>query len=312
MTEPASDGDGGSARAALRSCWELACVLNFFDTFGPILALEEEPTAEALEDALLEVGSTQPLLHALHRSLLQGMHPRTVIRSWRVTLAEKLHHAWPDLGEGPNPFATPAAEAEEAYDRLPAVQRVRALRALCELRLDARGDLRGCVDGEQEGARDAANFHGPPALGQDNRGQRYYYQDLESGPRLYRERSRVGAPVPRTLVYLRRRHDGTTARKEMQYVQPGPMLLEAWELVATTGEAVTALAEQLAADKFPGSRNARLCGQLHEVATAVAAKRKADELRRARQARQAAELNFGNILWCALAWQGRGVSSMRR
>jgi hypothetical protein len=223
-------------RAELRACWELASVLHFLDAFRPQLALGEEVRAEALEDALLETGCTQPLLHDVHLALLQGMHPRSSIRCWRALLAEKLAHSWRDLGDGACPFAAPAAEAVHAYDHLPAVARVRALRALCELRLDVR-DLRECVD-EAAGAQEAprADFHGGHALGQDNRGSRYFYAGLDSGPRLYRERSRVGAPVKRTLVYWRRRRGREHAQRcELEYTQPGPVLLEVWELVASSG-----------------------------------------------------------------------------
>ena len=114
---------------------------------------------------------------------------------------------------------------------------MRALRALCELRLDARGDLRECLEGEAEGAasaREGANFHGAPMVGQDNRGQRFFYEACDSGPRLYRERSRVGASAHKTFAYYKRTRGGAT-RCEQPYTQPGPVLLEGWEIVATTG-----------------------------------------------------------------------------
>jgi hypothetical protein len=245
--EPSRGGGGGAgaapvdaARAELRGAWELACVLNFLHVFRPQLTLGEEAVrAEALEDALLTAGCTPPLLHELHKALLQEMYPRTSISSWRVLLADKVARAWHELGEGPCPFEAHPTEAEEAYDRLSPVARVRVLRALCELRLDARsGDLRACIDDAQEAPRgEGADYHGGgAALGQDVRARRYFYQGLDSGPRLYRERSRVGAAVPRTLVRWRRARGREGAQRcEEAYTQPGPVLLEAWDLVATTG-----------------------------------------------------------------------------
>jgi len=225
-------------------------VLNFLDLFRKQLAFSDELSAADLEEALLERGTTPPLLHELHLTLLQGMHPRSVFRSWRVTLADKLSHSWPELADGDCPFSAPAAEAEERYDGLSAVDRVRALRALCELRLDsASGDLRDFIDGDEEPAGDAPDFHGSQCLiGQDNRGARFYYQGLESGPRLYREKSRVGAAVKRQLVRFRRHGDGPATRSEEAFTEPGPVLLEGWELVASTGCALPLLLRMPPAD----------------------------------------------------------------
>ena len=231
----AANGDTAelsAARAALRSTWELAAVLNFLDVFRTQLAFTDELRAEALEDALLTTGCTPPLLHEVHLTLLQGMHPRSTFKSWRVTLADKLNNAWPDLAEGECPLRpTSLFDAEAVYDGLSALDRVRALRALCELRLDTPGDLRDAVDDDDA----SGDFHGECLVGQDNRGARYFYQGLDSGPRLYRERSRVGAAVRRHLVRLRRGGDGTVTRTEEGFTEPGPTLLEGWELVATTG-----------------------------------------------------------------------------
>ena len=310
--------EGPDARTQLRGCWELACVLNFFHVFRAQLGLSSDCDfrAEALEDALLEQGCTPPLLLDLHLALLQAMHPRSTIRSWRSLLADSLRNAWAEVGEGPCPFDALPAEAERAYDGLSAVARVRALRALCELRLEAGDDLRESVDAAPD------EFHGEPALGQDNRGLRLYYQDLATSQRVYRERSRVGTAVKRTLV-----------RSDEQYTQPGPLLLDSWELVACTGcerrrtpvgllfagrtwrvltlgtprrEEVTALAQELRADRFPGTRNNALCDKLQELAPQVAARLKRDEARRQRQARQKIELEFSNIIW-----HGRSAVSCR-
>ena len=226
-----------AARASLRASWELAAVLNFLDVFRTQLAFTDELRAEALEDALLTAGCTPPLLHEVHLTLLQGMHPRSTFKSWRVTLADKLNNAWPDLAEGECPLRPNAVcDAEEAYNGLSALDRVRALRALCELRLDTPGDLRDAIDDDDT----PADFHGECCLGQDNRGARYFYQGLESGPRLYRERSRAGAAVKRQLVRYCRGADGKVTRTEEGFTEPGPTLLEGWELVATTGCALCA------------------------------------------------------------------------
>ena len=225
-------------RAELRSSWELAAVLNFLDVFRTQLAFTDELRAEALEDALLTSGSTPPLLHEVHLTLLQGMHPRSTFKSWRVTLADKLNNAWPDLADGECPLPPNSrCDAEEEYNGLSALKRVRALRVLCELRLDTPGDLRDAVDDDEA----SCDYHGECLVGQDNRGARYFYQGLESGPRLYRERSRVGAVVKRQLVRYRRGGDGTVTRTEEAFTEPGPTLLEGWEVVATTGCALRAV-----------------------------------------------------------------------
>ena len=230
--------ESSAERAALRSSWELAAVLHFVDVFRTQLAFADELRAEALEDALLTAGSTPPLLHEVHLTLLQGMHPRSTFKSWRVTLADKLNSAWPDLADGECPLQPNSlCDAEEAYNGLSALNRVRVLRALCELRLDTPGDLRDAVDNDEA----ADDFHGECLVGQDNRGARYFYQGLESGPRLYRERSRVGAVVKRQLVRYRRGGDGTVTRTEEGFTEPGLPLLDSWEVVATTGCALRAV-----------------------------------------------------------------------
>jgi hypothetical protein len=221
-----------AARAQLRASWELAAVLNFLEVFRSQLAFADDLRAEALEDALLTAGCTPPLLHEVHLTLLQGMHPRSTFKSWRVTLADKLNNAWPDLAEGECPLRpNSVCDAEEAYNGLSALDRVRALRVLCELRLDTPGDLREAIDDDET----PGDFRGDCLIGQDNRGARYFYQGLESGPRLYRERSRAGAAVKRQLVRYRRDADGKVTRTEEGFTEPGPTLLEGWELVATTG-----------------------------------------------------------------------------
>jgi hypothetical protein len=301
---PADSREGPSPAAQrlheLRGCWELACVLNFLQTFGPQLGLPDEVRAEALEEALLDTGCTQPLLHEVHSALIQALFPRTALQkiSWRATLADQLARSWHELGEGPCPFVALPADAERAYDALSAVARVRALRVLCELRLDARGgDLRERIDGAAEApAGSGVDYHGGQALGQDNRGARYFVQGLDSEPRLYRERSRTGAAVKRTLVHWKRRH-GRAERCEMEYTQPGPLVLDCWELVATTGDAVASLGEELQRDRFPGTRNTALCSQLAELAQQVDSTLRKAEARRARLARQQIELAYSNIVW---------------
>jgi len=292
-------------------------VLNFFQVFAAQLEFADELRAEELEDALLQRGCPHPLLHELHRNLLQGMHPRSTFRSWRVTLADKLRHEWPELADGECPLASAsAADAEEVYDSMTALNRVRALRALCELRLDTPGDLRDFMEDDE--VEDPPDFHGSQCfVGQDNRGARYFYQGLDSGPRLYRERSRVGAALKRRLEHDGREGDGPVTRAEEHYlIEPGPMLLEGWEVVACTGcvfwalshlgpltrsrhhrEAVAALAADLRNDKFPGSRNAKLCASLDTLAEEVSSKLKRDELKRARIARQRMEAAAACIDW---------------
>ena len=62
-------------------------------------------------------------------------------------------------------------------------------------------------------------------------------------------------------------------------------------------EAVAALAAELRNDKFPGSRNTKLCASLDALAEDVSSKLKRDELKRARIARQRMEAAAACIDW---------------
>ena len=57
------------------------------------------------------------------------------------------------------------------------------------------------------------------------------------------------------------------------------------------------LAEELRSDKFPGSRNPKLCTQLDALAEEVTARLKRDEARRARIERARLEAAAANIQW---------------
>ncbi len=231
------DNEPAEERLALRNSWELASVLSFLDVFSAELGLGEldvELDAQALEDALLSPPGA--LLRELHEALLRGIHPRTTLRPWKLMLAEKLAFWWPECGEGAPPFiAAKPAEAEAVYDSLSGLARARALRALCELRLEARGDLRDAIDepdtsGASTRSRDWRG--NSAALGQDNRGARYFV----CGVRVYKERSRVGASELRTVsTWERVSTDGPPCRIKTDIRLPGPLLLEGFEVVATSG-----------------------------------------------------------------------------
>jgi len=229
-------------RALVRHSWELACVRSFLDTFSEQLELSDDLLADmsqpdALEQALCE---QTPLLRDVHEALLQAMHPRTVVRSWKAMLAAKLAESWEDLGAGDNPFEVTPAEAEASYDSLRPLARVRALRALCELHMD-RVDLWGPIDDEVEGRtgrQTEAVIEARPAdyqgvrclLGADNRGARYFV----SAGHVYRERSRTGPPRTSTLVSWDR-SGRAPLREETEVRVPGLLLLEGFEVVATDG-----------------------------------------------------------------------------
>jgi hypothetical protein len=69
---------------------------------------------------------------------------------------------------------------------------------------------------------------------------------------------------------------------------------------------VTALAEELKNDRFPGAKHAPLCAQLAEVAADVDSKLKKEEARRAKQERLKLELDSSRLVWC-----GRPGSALR-
>ena len=62
---------------------------------------------------------------------------------------------------------------------------------------------------------------------------------------------------------------------------------------------MAALAAELRASKFPGTKNAHLATQLDKLAEEMTAKLRKDEARRAKIARQKVEVEYANIIWCA-------------
>jgi hypothetical protein len=80
---------------------------------------------------------------------------------------------------------------------------------------------------------------------------------------------------------------------------------------ASCREAVTALAEELKNDRFPGAKHAPLCAQLAEVAADVDSKLKKEEARRAKQERLKLELDSSRLVWCAACSGGRPGSALR-
>eukprot|EP00218_Dolichomastix_sp_CCMP3274_P015697 CAMPEP_0170141250 /NCGR_PEP_ID=MMETSP0033_2-20121228/6881_1 /TAXON_ID=195969 /ORGANISM="Dolichomastix tenuilepis, Strain CCMP3274" /LENGTH=377 /DNA_ID=CAMNT_0010377507 /DNA_START=476 /DNA_END=1606 /DNA_ORIENTATION=+ len=150
----------------LRERWEWVSVMDFLATFREQLNMPERLTDAALEEALL-ARAPDELLGETHIALLRGMHPRTSFthQSWPDAVARKLAVHWRWVADGPNPY-TPGKGAEmRQYIALAPVDRIRVLRALCEIRLELPGDLRAFIDDED------GDFRGKTrTLGTDARG----------------------------------------------------------------------------------------------------------------------------------------------
>eukprot|EP00246_Nothoceros_aenigmaticus_P001372 TRINITY_DN11894_c0_g1_i1.p1 TRINITY_DN11894_c0_g1~~TRINITY_DN11894_c0_g1_i1.p1 ORF type:complete len:300 (-),score=47.21 TRINITY_DN11894_c0_g1_i1:3-902(-) len=179
------------ARWQLRSMWELASVLNFFNAFRPLLGFEYDFTAEELETALLVPNSR---LDDIHLALLKAIPPAARIAltrdTWVTVLCKKLKDWWRKVAEGPCPLVANHGVEIQVYKEFDPGMRLQILKALCEIRLD-QDDMRTYVDESLKQGYPVSSFR-KEHLGPDIHGTTYWYEDdVVLGQRLYRELPRA-------------------------------------------------------------------------------------------------------------------------
>ncbi|CAH8272239.1 unnamed protein product [Arabidopsis lyrata] len=176
-----------SAVKHLRGRWELASVLNFFNVFGPLVSEKLKLTAEEIEMGLIESNTTNAQLHI---ALLKGIPPvnKTLddANAWITVLCKKLAPWWPCIAKGEIPITANKGEEISEYQRLDPINRLKILKALCELRVQ-QDDARTYIqENTKEGDRDSC-FR-KRKLGGDGKKTSYWFDGNDiQGYRIYRE-----------------------------------------------------------------------------------------------------------------------------
>ncbi|KAL1346791.1 hypothetical protein HN51_020337 [Arachis hypogaea] len=136
----------------LRGRWELASVLNFFDVFSSILGKEFKLSAEELEIGIVKPDSA---LAQLHIQLLKGIPPvnKNMVNSdkWVTALCKKLAMWWSWVAEGKIPLVPSNGEEISKYKELTPLDRLRLLKALCEVRAEQNDAVSYINDSLKEG-----------------------------------------------------------------------------------------------------------------------------------------------------------------
>ncbi|BDA44548.1 probable DDT domain-containing protein DDR4 [Coccomyxa sp. Obi] len=240
-------------RQQLHRSWEMAAILDFLDLFRSDLKLDRSFTAHELESVLILSPGGEGLLGSVHTCLLKGISTRSDITpaNWTMYLSERLKQMWRTSGEAwPPPFAPRRGHEALEYAKLPTADRVLALKALCEARLD-REDLRGRVEDAIRPSKETRmaakttgvlpsvdDFRRGP-LGTDSSGLEYHYFELrlcsEGEGRMYRD----------TPVDLVPKAKATKARG----VRAQPPLPGMWELLGSSVEELTELGQKLQRSK---------------------------------------------------------------
>eukprot|EP00884_Botryococcus_braunii_P023667 jgi/Botrbrau1/9985/Bobra.0012s0075.2 len=276
-------------QAELQSMWEMAVVLDFLRVFSrdiPSIA-NMEWTANGLESALITSTGGPGLLASIHMELLRPMLPRgatMTVENWTVYFANLLRrHARDHYIPGDPAFAPPRGDEAITYANLPTEDRVLALKALCEARID-RG-LHQVVDDAIKPPRPpkGAKEHGgrgsrapPPRtledfrlkpLGRDSSGFLFYWLDLgPAGSRLYKE-------TPHRLI---------SKTVKAAQVKKGRVGETAWELQASTVEELQALGEKVRRSRDRNDQ--KLATELLDFIVPQLAARVAEEERKAKAA----------------------------
>ena len=167
-----------TATDALRGCWEVAALAQFYRMLAPALKLPQRfDGTGALEQRLQEPDAMPDLV-----APLLGLNPRTervdAVRLWSA-LEERS-----ESGELVLPFDLGAIGSLEAAS---ASQRAQLLLALAEAVLADRGDDLGALHGA--GSCDPSDLR-PSLLGQDSESRMYWYL---GDYRVYRELLGTGA-----------------------------------------------------------------------------------------------------------------------
>ncbi|KAI3762616.1 hypothetical protein L1987_53053 [Smallanthus sonchifolius] len=175
------------SRWSIRSMWELAAILNFFNVFRPLLNIKVEFSVEEFETALMTPNAT---LADIHIPLLKAIPPVTRMalgrNTWVTVICRKLRDWWHWVAEGELPiFASHGAEIE-TYNTLDPSVRVIILKALCDIRVEQE-DIRSYIDDSIKNGVPLSAFR-KERTGGDSHGVYYWYEDDPIiGQRLYRE-----------------------------------------------------------------------------------------------------------------------------
>lgn len=222
-------------RSQLRSMWQLAAIVNFFNIFRPILNLGPEFSLEELEYSLL---SPNHRLDTIHIALLKGIPPAARIPltsdTWPIVLCKKFKDWWARVAEGQCPLVPSQGGEPAAYREFDTPTRVRVLMALCEIRSD-QDDVRLYIDESLKHGYTLAAFR-KDRIGCGAEGTTFWFEDDPvMGQRLYREGHTM----------MKSKGKGWGKGRNVPPPIPGT-----WETVATTYEEFQEVAERLL-----GSRN---------------------------------------------------------
>ncbi|XVF50211.1 hypothetical protein PTKIN_Ptkin04bG0078000 [Pterospermum kingtungense] len=197
-------------RWSIRSMWELASILNFFNIFRPLLNIAVEFSAEEFETALITPNDT---LGDIHIPLLKAIPPITRMAltrdTWITVLCRKLRDWWHWVADGDLPIVASHGAEIEVYKSLDPGVRVVILKALCDIRVEQE-DIRNYIDNSVKHGVQLSAFR-KERIGGDSQGINYWYEDDPVvGHRLYREIRKVelkkakmkGSHVTNSATYL--------------------------------------------------------------------------------------------------------------
>uniref|UniRef100_A0A7C9E9C5 DDT domain-containing protein n=1 Tax=Opuntia streptacantha TaxID=393608 RepID=A0A7C9E9C5_OPUST len=220
----------------LRSMWQLASILNFFNVFRRLLNITAEFSAEELESALLTPNCT---LGDVHIPLLKAIPPVTRMAcgrdTWVTVLCRKLRDWWHWVGEGELPIVANHGVEIEAYRTLDPGVRVVILKALCDIRVE-QDDIRSYIENSLKHGVQLSAFR-KERIGGDSHGISYWYEDDEViGHRLYREIRKVERKV-----------EVKKGKAKGSHVLPS--ITYEWETVATNLDEFLDVSEKLFSSK---------------------------------------------------------------
>ncbi|KAL8225655.1 hypothetical protein R6Q57_018212 [Mikania cordata] len=175
------------SRWSIRSMWELAAILNFFNVFRPLLNIKVEFSVEEFETALMTPNGT---LSDIHIPLLKAIPPVTRMAlgrdTWVTVLCRKLREWWHWVAEGELPIFASHGTEIETYNTLDPSVRVIILKALCDIRVEQE-DIRSYIDSSIKNGVPLSVFRKERTIG-NSHGVYYWYEDDPIiGQRLYRE-----------------------------------------------------------------------------------------------------------------------------
>ncbi|XP_010421419.1 PREDICTED: DDT domain-containing protein DDR4-like [Camelina sativa] len=190
LSDDSDDNDSSSSDSAvkhLRGRWELASVLNFLNVFEPLVSEKLKLTAEEIEMGLIESNNTNAQLHI---ALLKGIPPVNKNiddeNAWITVLCKKLSPWWPWIATGEIPLTANKGKEISEYQGLNPINRLKFLKALCELRVQ-QDDVRSYIQ-ENTKEEDLDSHFRKRKLGGDGKKTSYWFDGNDmQGYRLYRE-----------------------------------------------------------------------------------------------------------------------------